>query len=114
MLDRPPSSHRTTTMHGNHPQLSTNCESTYVVAHNRFSSVITLTKYLTAPLNPRSLTAGTHPEGQVSVRQAARQRDIQTGLRPQRHRTRPETHQNLIYPDKEQHIAPSGRNRGRS
>ena len=126
MLDQSSSSHQTTTMHGNHPQPSNrqnpirhSAVNPLVVAHNRFSiGSHEPINYLKAPLNSRSPTAGTHPKDrsrkQVSVRQAARQRDIQAGLHPQRHRTRPETHQNLIYFDKEQHIAPSGRNRGRS
>ena len=68
------------------------------------------------PLNTRNPTMGVHLERQKHpVRHTVGLRDLHASLSLHEHRTRPETHQNLIYPDKEQqHIAPSDRNRGRS
>ena len=77
-------------------------------AHNRFSSVPpTLradktNKTLLTPLNPRSPIVGIHPKDECPVRHTIGPRDLRTSICLGGHRTRPETHQNLIYPDKEQ------------
>jgi len=96
-------------MHRNHPQgRQDGSENIYSAHNNRIRRPVTdrsrgrrqihLVQLFTAPLNPRRPTVGV-PFARMAFRsdKSAEQRDDRPSRRTNRHRTRPETHQNLIH-----------------
>ena len=70
-------------------------------------------KSFTTPLNPRRRPLGRRScERQFPVRHTTERRDPPSVRRPNLSRTRPETHQNLIHTDKDQHGRQGGRSNG--